>query len=101
MKNVLVIALTFLLSIFPFGCDDDKEKDEPCDCAPVAGEVMAGEEEPAAGEQVEGGEEVEAGEMMEPDMEMPEAGQEEMDMEMPEAGEMMSGEMAGEEQPEG
>jgi hypothetical protein len=92
MKNVLALALTVLLSIFAFGCDDEK-KEDPSDCAPVAGEVMAGEEEVA-------GEDVEAGEMM-PDMEMPEAGQEEMDMEMPEAGEMMAGEEAEEEQPEG
>jgi hypothetical protein len=96
MKNVLVTALTILLSIFPLGCDDDKEKDEPCDCAPVAGEMMAGEEEPAAGEEVEAGEEMpQAGEEPEPEMDMempveepePEAGEEmpveEMDMEMP------------------
>lgn len=68
MNRILIVALSLLLSIFPFGCDDKKE-DEPSDCAPIAGEVL------------------EAGE--EPDMEMPEAGEMaeagmEMDMEMPE-----------------
>ena len=74
MNRILIVALSLLLSIFPFGCDDKKE-DEPSDCAPIAGEVLEAGEEPVAGE--------------EPDMEMPEAGEMaeagmEMDMEMPE-----------------
>ena len=79
MNKLLIAALTVMLSVFPFGCDDKKEeKEEP----PVAGEVMAGEE--MCQEDCE-----------EPDMMMEEEpceleeGCEEVDSEMPEAGEEM------------
>jgi len=75
MKNVLALLLSLVVV---FGCDDKKE--EPCDCAPVAGEMMDMDVQDA-GEQVDAGEEVEAGAEEEVDMDQPEAGDMSEDME--------------------
>ena len=72
MNKILVVALSLLLSVFPFGCDDKKEeKEQP----PVAGEVMAGEEIPDMMMEEEEPCELEEG-CEEVDSEMPEAGEE-------------------------
>ena len=85
MNRILIVMLTALLSVFPFGCDDTQSKKEPPSAGVIReeGSMESGTE---SGEMA--GEEIIAGEEPEMDAGLPEEGlmPDEMDM-GPQAGE--------------
>lgn len=92
MKNVLVILLSLILA---FGCDDKEKKEDhkDCDCHPIAGEVVAGEEPDQAGEE----EPCEGEDCPDCEGEDCDPPQEELDAEVPEEGDAEACDCEGED----